>query len=647
MSRSPEFPVSDWQNNPVQELKMKNSPLHFDMPFRPNYELYIALIWMFLEIFIWIMMLAEEGGESRNEYGMLQLMCLFMFSVWIFPGLRLFRRQQSLAGRSLEFVALPELKNILGKHNGAVWLGKGFEWGNHQAQLAYEINALDEGRLRAGKFLSFLKIFGLIKKQEDTMGVRWIHGLGDKESPVFQEIRHAEGHTLIVGTTGSGKTRMFDILISQAIARHEAVIIIDPKGDKEMCDNARRCCEALGEPERFVMFNPAFPEESIRLNPLANFSRATEIATRIASLMPDTGGASATFRAFSWQAVNNIVQGSVICGRRPTLADINHYLAGGTAQLVVEAVKSYAQEVDARFAEHFLSWEKRLFGASENKQAQLMVEFYRTEIAPISPSPDIEGLLSMFLHDAAHFSKMVSGLLPMMSMLTSGQLGPLLSPGCGNLDDARIIYDTRQLINNCKVAYIGLDSLTDSLVGSAIGSLILSDLTAVAGDRYNYGENLKPVNLFVDEAAETINDPMIAMLNKGRGAGFRLYVATQTFADFAARLGSREKATQVLGNINNIVALRVTDVETQNYITDKIPSTRIRVMARSASAGTAADEPFHHAGTTSETMSEEEQPLFPAPLLGKLPNLEYLANLSGGKIIKGRIPILTGKGSQQ
>lgn len=62
----------------------------------------------------------------------------------------------------------------------------------------------------------------------------------------MQPLKHTEGHSLIVGTTGSGKTRMFDILISQAILRGEAVIIIDPKGDKEMRDNARRACEAMG-----------------------------------------------------------------------------------------------------------------------------------------------------------------------------------------------------------------------------------------------------------------------------------------------------------------------------------------------------------------------------------------------------------------
>jgi hypothetical protein len=93
-------------------------------------------------------------------------------------------------------------------------------------------------------------------------------------------------------------------------------------------------------------------------------------------------------------------------------------------------------------------------------------------------------------------------------------------------------------------------SNSDSMVGSAIGSILVADLAAVAGDRYNYGVNLTPVNVFIDEAAEVVNDPFIQLLNKGRGADLRLTVATQTFADFAARTGSEAKARQVLGNIN-------------------------------------------------------------------------------------------------
>ena len=42
-------------------------------------------------------------------------------------------------------------------------------------------------------------------------------------------------------------------------------------------------------------------------------------------------------------------------------------------------------------------------------------------------------------------------------------------------------------------------------------------------------------------------------------------------------------------------------------------------------------------------MREEEADCFPAPLLGALPNLEFIAKISGGKIVKGRLPILCDK----
>ncbi|MGZ8157631.1 MAG: TraM recognition domain-containing protein [Methylobacter sp.] len=67
--------------------------------------------------------------------------------------------------------------------------------------------------------------------------------------------------------------------------------------------------------------------------------------------------------------------------------------------------------------------------------------------------------------------------------------------------------------------------------------------------------------MFVDEAAEVINDPFIHVLNKGRGAKIRLFIATQTFADFTARTGSQDKARQVLGNVNNLIALCIMDSE--------------------------------------------------------------------------------------
>lgn len=42
-----------------------------------------------------------------------------------------------------------------------------------------------------------------------------------------------------------------------------------------------------------------------------------------------------------------------------------------------------------------------------------------------------------------------------------------------------------------------------------------------------------------------------------------------------------------------------------------------------------------------------EAELVPPQALGMLPDLEYFASLSGGKIFKGRLPILSEKGADQ
>lgn len=182
------------------------------------------------------------------------------------------------------------------------------------------------------------------------------------------------------------------------------------------------------------------------------------------------------------------------------------------------------------------------------------------------------------------------------------------------------------------------------MVGSAIGSIFLADLAAVAGQRYNFGdaEELKrrPVNIFVDEAAETVNDQLVQLLNKGRGAGMRLYVATQTIADFEARMGSPAKARQVLGNTNHTIALRITDQDTQQYIADKIPKTYYKYVMRTQGNSTK-DDPHMHSLNVGERLMDEEGELFPAQLFGQLPNLEFVAILAGGQIEKGRIPVLT------
>ncbi|EJS84890.1 TraD, partial [Pasteurella multocida subsp. multocida str. Anand1_buffalo] len=206
-------------------------------------------------------------------------------------------------------------------------------------------------------------------------------------------------------------------------------------------------------PERFVYFHPGFPEHSVRLNPLRNFNRGTEIASRIAALIPSETGAD-PFKAFGQMALNNIVQGLLLTSQRPDLKTLRRFLEGGPEGLVVKAVTAWGEQVYPNF-----SVEIKRFTEKANtlaKQAMAMLLFYYERIQPIAANTDLEGLLSMFEHDRTHYSKMVASLMPVLNMLTSSELGPLLSPIANDVDDSRLITDSGRIINNAQVAYIGL-----------------------------------------------------------------------------------------------------------------------------------------------------------------------------------------------
>lgn len=465
-------------------------------------------------------------------------------------------------------------------------------------------------------------------------GAYWLHGLA-KEEDAYADLSNLVGHTLIVGTTRVGKTRLFDLLIAQAICRGEPVIIIDPKGDHGLAHNARKVCEALGQSDRFIYFHPAHPEKSACIDPLRNWNRKTELASRIAALIPSETGAD-PFTAFGWKVLNDIVNGLIATGVRPNMVQLRRYIEGGPEDLLLKALRLH-------FKHKVQDWESRVSSfVKQYKGNQLLayITFYKEIVIHDAQNVDLDGLISTYEHNRDHFQKMVASLIPILSMLTSDPLTDLLSPDFG-AGHERVVTDMARAIRADKVLYVGLDSLADATVGSAIGSVLLADLAAVAGDRYNYGiDTIKPVNLFIDEAAEVINQPTIQLMNKGGGALFRVTIATQTFADFASRLGDENKARQVLANTNNKIALRILDAETQQYIADGIPKIKARTLM--IRYGHNVDSNIHDAYSASyqEQAAEEEADLIPPAILSELPPLHFFARLSGGKTIKGRLPIL-------
>lgn len=638
---------------------MKYEPLSYEVFWRENYEA--------KAVKVWLASIGVAGG-----FGLASAMPAtpFLWMAGISAGMALtklrkaillHRMQKSLLGFNLEFTTLDELREKQKKEPNALWLGRGFEWENRHTQRVFEIQKRD-----ASEIMNAVKKHNGKKKTEVMpIGHPWIHGVEMNEKEIFQPLPHGEGHTVVFGTTGSGKTRLFDLLVTQAVFRGETVIIIDPKGDQELRDNAKRACEAMGDPNRFCMMHPAFPEDSIRIDPLYNFTRPSEIASRIASIISVESGFSDPFVAFGWQSLNNLVNLILLVDERPTLRGLKNYLKTGFEGLLQHAIKKHAEKSQVEdWKDRYKSYMDRAKPTKRSVTAHAVL-FYNQEVAEKYPNEAIESVIAMYEHDETHFGKMIASLLPIMDMMTSPPYDVLLSPNtrndtisdylnnedgegntasAGNNSDTRkkqMVYTFKQIIKQKKVVYIGADSLADPILSSAVSSILVADMTSVAGDIYNFsGDDKNVVNLFVDEAEAVINDPLIQLLNKGRGAKFRLVVATQTLSDFVVRLGSKDKAMQVLGNMNNTIALRIVDNETQLYMTENLPMTRIKYVMRTQGQNTDGESPIMHGGNQGERLMEEEVELFPGSLMGMMPNLEYLAKISGGYVMKGRIPIL-------
>ena len=686
-------------------MKFDNKPFDYEQIYRPLYEWKVAGVWFLCGV----LTCSDIGmfASLSSRMSIVQASVSFIMGIYfLFMGYPVYKLQNRLYGAPFVFIPLKKfVENVQGiLKKDEFYLGQGFVWTPKQTQRAYELNKLDWAKIssqerfygipkrikriksdykaelkrieaktatqKSDKKLNVLKASALTAldalkplPRAHEMGQRWIHGLADKDEKITIPASWLNGHLLILGTTGSGKTRFADLMISQCIMRGDPVVIIDPKGDLEMRDNAQRACDAyrayclekgLKDPgERFFFFHPAFPEESCRLNLLANSNRDTDITTRITNLIQSKGGFD-PFTAFGWLSINAITQAMLYCGENPTINSIKMNLLDSMETLTSKALDMFCERSDQLEKEEkgklshqpyrtMLNYAISQMKTAPDDEAvtSIKCKIYNEHYSNAKDATNIAALVKLRNHPREHFSKMINNMLPLMDMLTTGTLGTLLSMSQG--DDPSMEHEqinTMDILERNGVLYIGLDSLSDKMVGNAIGSLALSDIAASAGAIYNYHSDKKPVAIFVDEAAECVNDSFIQILNKGRGAGFRLMVATQTISDFTSALGSKDKAEMVLGNINNVLALRTKNATSQKFLSEDLPKTSIKQLVHTQGINSLVTNPLEHGSTQSEQLREAEAPLIDPQLFGLLPNLEYIGIFAGGNIVKGKIPYI-------
>ncbi|MCK4118413.1 conjugative transfer system coupling protein TraD [Ralstonia nicotianae] len=606
--------------------------------------------------------------EARAAAGWLVALCVlpftdmphgeyFALACAVFLVIRLAQVRKALAFRmsiSTRWLSLIQIDVLLrtsaamASNHEAMYLGTGFEWTQKHCQIAHDILRMPSTDIpglpkwlppKVARRVETLFAPANSIRDAAPQGKSWIHGMEPSKVPVPLHYKALGGHTAIAGTTGAGKTKTYELIATQVIRTPgDVLIIVDPKNDKDFKARVQRECKRFGR--KFLYWKQAAPSESIRLNPLENWSQPSEIASRFAQLMEE-----GPFRDFAFLFIDRAVKGELYVGDKPNLRSILNYAQSGINGLLERCLRRFFPEAGMPdWEDEANGFMQRLAQTGGADHLQAMVQLYVERFANKGARHEtIDGLVSTYTHDREHYMRIIASALPLLQMLATGETGLMLAPKADDFTDDREIWDIEKVIRQKAVLYVGLDSMSNSIVAKAIASMLLADVASVAGAIYNFYTTPPDIVLLVDEVAEALNEQVIQILNKGRGAGFRAFVAFQSRSDLEAKLGNAAKMLQVLGNLNNQIILRLEDTDTAQWFSDKVGETAIRNIIVSSSSSMGSESHVgEFSGSVSRSMQLEKAPLIPTQLITVLPNLQYFMRISGGAVYQGRIPIIQG-----
>ncbi len=494
----------------------------------------------------------------------------------------------------------------------------------------------------------------------DLGGTPVLHGVGVlQEGPVKLRQASRNGHMLVMGTTRVGKTRLLELLVTQDIHAGHVVIVIDPKGDAELMLRMHAEARRAGREQSFYLFHLGYPDISARYNGIGNFARITEVAGRSTNALPSAGN-SAAFKEFSWRFTNIVAQAQVALGRIPTYETLLKDVTG-----IDPLFMDYANMMFRKLAAEgrFKDYERRL------QELQALIQAKKAPV-PRSLADRAPDLLAMFLfikesrlddkvllglaaafsYERSFYEKIVASLGPFLEKLTSGAVGKLISPDYFDPNDKRPIFDWMTVFRQGGIVYAGLDALSDSVVSSAVGNSMLSDLVSVGGKLYKTGLDphtpggklkLPKVCCHFDEVNEIAGPEFVPMVNKLGGSGFQITAYTQSMFDIEAKVGDKAKAGQIMDNFNHLVMLRVRSVATANLIADQLPQVNVvHLTPMSGVTDTAAQgNGVDFTSRNDDIVTSVKAPLFEASDILELPQGQAFALLEGNRRFKIRIPL--------
>jgi conjugal transfer pilus assembly protein TraD len=319
-------------------------------------------------------------------------------------------------------------------------------------------------------------------------------------------------HTLVVGSTGSGKTTTALRLATAVLEQGGGLVVVDLKGDPNTVTSWRRAAAA-----RSVGCHVWSLDGDAVYDPLA----AGGVGERVRKVMALADWTEPYYRDQAEQLAQLALRTLDEVGERPTLARLHAALTpAGVAQLARSSTGPAGGEL-ARETE--------------------------------SMTP---GRLSA-----------LESLRTKLGLLTQAAFGPSLDP---DLAGGRPSIDLAAAIYAGDVVVVSLDELSFGHIAARMAEVVLTDVAAAAGARLRDGA-IRPALVWVDEFSAMRPGPLASLFARVRSADIGLLLSTQEVSDLI-----REDPTfraAVATNVATVLAHRVHDPESAEWLASLIGTT--------------------------------------------------------------------------
>jgi type IV secretory pathway TraG/TraD family ATPase VirD4 len=281
--------------------------------------------------------------------------------------------------------------------------------------------------------------------------------------------RAANQHTLVLGTTGSGKTVTICNIVESAIARGIPLIYIDGKGDYDLASRVAQCGQRQGRPVSLF----AMKGESVAYNPLA-VGGFTSKKDRIIEL-----------REWSEEHYKKLAEGylqSVF--KVMELCQIPCNLATLAAHLDLKKLKSLVRDHEASI-------------------------------------PHVQALMEELNHqDQA--SKYIESLVAEIRNFTASEIGPLF-----RIEPGKPTLTLQQVLAENGIAYFCLPALEFPSMSRTLGRLIVNDLKATVAQQLSSSGSPRKLYVVFDEFSVFAGEQVLNAITMGRSAGIHAVLCTQ------------------------------------------------------------------------------------------------------------------------